>query len=695
MITEIFISYPWWTVALVILIGLLYAALLYIGNSKNKLSRVISILLFFFRFTSVAFLAFLLLSPYVRTKKKQIEKPIVIIGHDNSSSILLSNDSVFYKTVLISQLDELKMAISAKADVESYTFGERVTQSQSVRYVGNTSNYSDFILTVSSDYAGLNVGAVVIVGDGIFNNGIDPVYAASDLNFPIFTIALGDTSQNVDIKIDEVRSNSIVYNGDAFPVEVNISATNLDGEKSWLRLMENNREIARKRIVIVGDAFHGSFVFSVSANKSGKKRYSIIIDDFENEVVVNNNSKDIFVDILDSRLKILLLGAAPHPDMGAIKQSLDHNPNFDVVIKYISSNDFNIDDFDMLILYQLPSNVINARDLLDKMVASDLPLLYIVGKQTRFSTFNNYFEGLKLNSALGTMAMSQFEPNPRFSKFTFNKEMASQLSRLPPLTVPMGNYQIVDGLDVFAWQKISEVITDFPLIAYYSDLDTRNAVIMGEGLWMWRIQSFLDFGNTAAIDALLSKTVMFLTAENDKRRFKVVSEGVYDSRNEITIIAELYNEALERDNSVDVSMKVINENNEVFNFLFSPFENYYSINLNKLPVGVYSYVASAKLSNENFIDEGEFIVQKIDYESGDLDADHRMLSRLANNHEGDMYYPNQIQQLKERLLNLETLKSKIHYQDTFTGLNTLIYIMIVLIALLSLEWFLRKYFGSY
>ncbi len=695
MITEIFISYPWWTIALVILLGLTYAGLLYVGNPHNKLGRFVTIMLFFFRFSAVALLTFLLLSPYIRTKKKQVEKPIVIIGHDNSSSIIMGNDSTYYKNELISQLAGFKEELSAKADIESYTFGESVSQSVPINYGDNTSNYSDFISTLSSDYAGLNVGAVVIVGDGIVNNGIDAVYAASDLNIPIFTVALGDTSQFVDVKIDEVRTNSIVYTGDTFPLEVNVAATNLDGKTIWIRILENNRELESHRLNIVGDVYHGSYAFSLSATKPGKKRYTVIVDEVDSESVISNNSRDVFLDVLDSRLKILVLGAAPHPDIGAYKQSLDHNPNFDVTISYITSGIINFDAFDMIILYQVPSNLVSSKNKLDDIIASGLPILYVVGKQSRFSALNNYIVGLKLNSALGTMAMAQFDQNPKFSKFTFDKEMASQLSKLPPLSVPMANYIANEGLDILAYQKISEVVTDFPLIAYHSDLDSRNAVIMGEGLWMWRIQSYVEYGNTAAIDALLSKTVMFLTAENDKRRFKVISNGVYDSRSEITLVAELYNEALELDNSADVSLKLSNENNEVFNFLFSPFENYYTINLNKLPVGVYNYTASVKLSNDSFKDAGEFIVQNIDYESKDLNADHRMLSRLAENHGGEMYYPNQIQELTQRVLNLETLKSKIHYQDTFIGLNTIIYIMITIIALLSLEWFLRKYTGSY
>lgn len=680
---------------LVLLIGLLYSGLLYFRNPLNKLSRLISIFLFILRFVTVSFLVFLLLSPYVKTKKKQIEKPIVIIGHDNSSSILISNDSVFYATEFLDKIKDLKSHLEGIAVVDSYTFGENVMQTNSVTYADNSSNYSGFISSVKENYSGLNIGALVLIGDGIVNNGIDPVYAASDINFPIFTVALGDTSQLLDIKIDEVRSNSIVYSGDIFPVEVNISAKNIENADTWVRLIENNREISKQKVTISNNNFHGTVNFTVQASKSGKRRYRIIVDAVENEKVTKNNYSDIFVDILDSRLKVLVLTVAPHPDIGAIKQSLDHNPNFEVEVQYATSSIPSFKDYDVLVLYQIPSIRFNTRKLLTSVSSSGLPVLYIVGNQSRLSEFNRYFEGLKVNSSVGTTALAQFEVATNFSKFAFSKEYGSQLSVLPPLSVPLGNYQIVDGVDILAWQKISDVVTDYPLIAYYNKLDNRSAVVMGEGIWLWRIQSNMTFGNTSAIDALLSKTIMFLSAENDKRRFKVISEGVFDSRNDVIFTAELYNEALESDNSAEVALKLVNENSEEFNFSFIPFDSYYKLNMNKLPVGIYNFEASVKLGNTNLTDGGEFIVHEIDYESRQLNADHRMLSRLANMHDGENYYPNQIDELAVRIDNLDNLKSRIHFQDIFTGLNTIIWIMIALIVLLSVEWFTRKYFGGY
>jgi len=180
---------------------------------------------------------------------------------------------------------------------------------------------------------------------------------------------------------------------------------------------------------------------------------------------------------------------------------------------------------------------------------------------------------------------------------------------------------------------------------------------------------------------------MYLIANSDSRHFRLQTKGEYDSRSDVILVAELYNQSLEPDNSADVRIVLSNENNEKFNFIFSPFEDYYKLNLNKLPVGVYSYKANVKLGNNNYKDVGEFIVQSINYESRNLLANHRVLNRLASEHNGNMYYPDQISKLRLGINNLRSMTSKIHYEDKFTGLNTELYILVALILLLSVEWF--------
>ena len=283
MVTDIFISYSWWLLLPVIAIGLLYAGLLYLKNPLNKLSRSVSIILFLFRFFVVSFLAFLMLSPYIKSKKKFIEKPIIVIGQDNSSSIILSSDSSYYNTIFQDSLQSLTDILSVNFDVDNYLFGDSIVESLTADYSYSLSNYSNFFSHINQNYSGLNVGAIILIGDGIANNGIDPMYAASDVSIPIFTVALGDTIQSRDLKIKDVRNNSIAYSGDIFPVEVVVSATKLIGNRTRVSLFKKDKVIAFEDIDISSDDFQTIVKFTIEEKNSGKHRYRIEVDPIVDE----------------------------------------------------------------------------------------------------------------------------------------------------------------------------------------------------------------------------------------------------------------------------------------------------------------------------------------------------------------------------------------------------------------------------
>ena len=693
---EIIISYSWWTILLVLLIGLTYTGLLYTKNRNNKLNTFLTIILSIFRFVTVVILAFLLLSPTIKTKQKQIEKPIIIFGHDNSQSILMAKDSVYYKDSLMIAINDLMDGLLQKNDVDSYVFGKSVVSSINPDFTDNLSNYSDFFNYTKQNYAGLNVGALVLIGDGIYNNGTDPVYSASDISYPVFTLALGDTLQIADLKIADVRYNSIVYSGDIFPVEVNISANKLKGNKATIKLLERETVITQKEVFISNDSYRETVKFNVVAENTGKRRYRVMVDISKaDEANFENNDRNIFIDVLNSRQKILILAYAPHPDIGAIKQSLLANRNYHVETEYVNNFKKDIKQFDLVVLHQLPSKNNSTKRVLESLIDNEIPALFVLGKQSQLSHFNKYFEGLDIISAVGSTVNAQFDFNSSFTLYSFKNDLAAQLSNLPPLMVPLGNYSLQLGAEVFGWQRINSIVTDFPLITFYNNGNNRSGVISGEGIWLWRIQSYLQYNNSVAVESFLNKAVMYLIANADRRHFKINIIGEYDNSSDVVLVAELYNQSFEPDNSVDVRLVLTNENNEKFNFVFSQFEDYYKLNLNKLPVGVYNYSAFVELGNNNYEDKGEFIVQQPDNESRNLYADHRMLDRLAKEHNGRMYYPSQINELQIDINNLDSITAKIHYEDKFTGLNTVVYILVLLIMLLTVEWFLRKYYGSY
>ena len=80
-----------------------------------------------------------------------------------------------------------------------------------------------------------------------------------------------------------------------------------------------------------------------------------MLSEIAGELSLANNSQDIFIEVIDGRQKVLIVGSAPHPDMSAFKQAIEANDNYEVEIKLTSNFSVqDIADYNLLISPEPP-----------------------------------------------------------------------------------------------------------------------------------------------------------------------------------------------------------------------------------------------------------------------------------------------------------------------------------------------------
>ncbi len=246
MSIKIVAEYPLWFSIFCILLGAIYAGILYYKDIQLKEANLwVRRLMTGLRFLLVTILAFLLLSPFIKTLFNKVEKPVIIIAQDNSSSVLLNKDSTFYKTEYIQQLKQLKDELEENFEVKTYTFGDQLTEGDVIDYSQKITDLSVVFNELGNKSYNRNVGALILATDGIFNQGSNPVFS-SENTFPIYTIALGDTSLQKDIVIKEALYNRITFLGNQFPIEISAEAYQCEGDKSILSVTHNGKQLFSK-----------------------------------------------------------------------------------------------------------------------------------------------------------------------------------------------------------------------------------------------------------------------------------------------------------------------------------------------------------------------------------------------------------------------------------------------------------------
>ena len=691
---DLIISYSWWSIIPVLATGLAFAAILYFYNRKNKLSTSITVILFIVRFLSVSLLAFLLLSPYLKSNIKHIEKPIIIVGIDNSASMIQTGDSLYYKNEFQPQLTNTLTLLGENAEVVSFLFGNEITAGDKPDFSDGKSDYGAFFDFVNSAWSGENTGLILLIGDGNYNAGFDPAYVAQNLQLPVISVAMGDTSEKADASIKEIRMNNTAFLNDIVPVEITFEATKLMGQQLHLTVSGFGKTSYSQNYPVKSMRVTQTVTVPIEADKAGKHRIKIVIDDFDGELNTDNNTRNIFLDVIESKQKVLLLAFSPHPDVAAIHQTLKTNKNLEVTTAYIPDFKGNPSDFDLVILHQLPAKGHGVSGVLELISKANLSTLFILGNQSEVSVFNRSFGGLNILSTANRTDEAIAQINPAFNLFTFSGEDQKEFNQFPPLSVPLGSYQTNPSSIIFCTQTIKGFATDLPMVLFYQTPERKTGAITGEGLWRWRMYDYLKTGSYNTFNTFLNKSVQFLISKTDRRPFKIIVRDDFRIFDPVVLRAECFNASYEQINSEEVPLTLINESGEHFQYLFSAEGAGYKLDLGHLPEGIYRYTSTANCQGKNWTETGEFVVTGMLSETMITRANHRVLYQLAELHEGAVIYPNQLDQIAQ-LVKSKNLKSSIGYETKLVELESMPAIFILLVFLLSFEWFIRKYFGTY
>ena len=692
MSAELILEYPVWYVFLCLILGAGFSYLLY---WKTKLSKDVPAwvigLLSCLRFTLISFLAFLLLTPLLKSIVREVEKPIIIMAKDNSASVKMGMDSISLHA-FDSDFESTIKTLSEQFEVKLLTFGSEVKNKKIEPYIEQQTDIYQLFEEVESRFANRNVGALIVASDGLYNKGRNPIYSTSKFNFPIYSVALGDTAEKVDVAITNVTHNKIAFLGNQFPVEIDIAAIQVNGANVLLKIVKNEKTVFTKNITINNDGFYSTISTMLEAERVGLQRYSVIISEMEDELNITNNTFEFYVEVLEGRQKVLLLSDGPHPDIASFKQAIQTNDNYELEVKLSKNFKGQLDEYNLLILNQLNTST---HPYAKQAAEQSVPVLFLLGAGSSFQIVNNSQLGLSISGNSKQLSDVQGVVNQNFSFFTINKELKPLLNQLPPLNAPFGKYNLATSADVLLNQKIGAVETENPLLYFSKNADHKFGVLLGEGIWRWRLVNYSIEGNHNLIDEVIQKTVQYLSLKENKKRFRVDYNNQFNENESIVMNAQLYNQAYEKLNTAEVNIEISDENENIFSYVFGKANDEYRLNAGSLKVGKYKFTASTKLAGEVLIETGEFIIKAIQLESINLKANHKLMSTLSNKTNGEMLYPNKIGNLIEIISNKNDIKPISYSYQKLSDLINLKWIFFVLLGLISVEWFIRKRNGAY
>ena len=662
--------------SVIIAAGLSFYQYLYKVKNQSKLYWFLA----FLRFITLFSIFLLLINPIISRKITEIKKTPLPIVVDNSKSI-----SELKATKEASEL-YLKIAenkaISEKYDVQLFSFADEFQSLEKLDFKGNQSHIDGVAKNLKQLYRNTNY-PVVLFTDGNQTMGNDYVFSFQE-NTSVFPVVLGDTTTVLDLKINQINVNKYAFLRNKFPVEVFLQYNGNETITSNFSIQSGNQTVHKQTVTFSKDKKAQSVTILLNADKVGIAKYKAVISSNIKEKNTVNNVKNFAVEIIDQRSEIALISAINHPDLGALKRSIETNQQRKVSI--VKPNEIkSLQEYNVLILYQ-PTTAF--KSIFDQNKVAQINTFVITGTATDFNFLNQVQDDLNFKMSTSKEDyLATFESN-----FNLFAQTNIGFENFPPLEHNFGVITAKNNVNTLLSARVRNVPVQNPILTFTENGSKREAYLLGENIWKWRLENHLNKKSFEDFDLFADKIIQFLVSNASKKNLNVTYESFYNSGESIEITAEYFNKNYEFDEKAQLTIQVTNSKTKATKkYDLLKATNSYKVNLDGLEAGNYSFKVTEKQSNTSF--SRSFEVLDFEIEKQFVNPDKNRLEQLATNTNGKVYYPNQIENLIQSLIDN---KNYIPIQKETIKKSPLIdwiWLLVLAITALATEWFTRKYNG--
>ncbi|WP_313791367.1 hypothetical protein [Lacinutrix neustonica] len=425
--------------------------------------------------------------------------------------------------------------------------------------------------------------------------------------------------------------------------------------------------------------------FTLPANSVGVKTYRATIYPVVSEKNKSNNSRNFAVEVIDEKTNVAIVSSVLHPDLGALKKSIESNEQRQVVLLKPQEAIKDLDDFQLVILYQ-PNQTFKI--LFEALELQNKNQFIIAGPKTDWRFLNTVSRNYQqdINSVKEEY---QATLNTNYNTFIVDD---LNFESFPPLHSAFGDLEFSVPHETILYKKLGSLRTKQPLLATFETNGKREAILLGENIWKWRAQSFVNDKNFMGFDNFLGKLVQYLSSNKRKNRLNLDYESFYQGNNNVNISAQFFNKNYEFDTSENLNITVtdkLTKQSRTIPLILK--NNNYQVDLSSLPASDYSF--TVKATSENISKAGNFKILEYNVEQQFLNADVAKLKRLATHSQGQSYFINNYTSLFDNLINDNRFKPIQKSSKNIVPLIDWKYLLGLIVLALAIEWFLRKYNG--
>jgi uncharacterized membrane protein len=230
-------------------------------------------------------------------------------------------------------------------EVDVLSFGETVAPATpaSLREppTADATRIGEALADVRARYAGRDLGAVVVISDGIDTGriGEGPLDAATRasveaLGVPVHSIGLGEKLLR-DLSVAAVLADEFAFVRTAVSIEAVIRQRGLPDRQVEVTLERDGRPVATRSVILRGDRSEEKISFDWLPDHPGNFVFRISTPVLAGEALAGNNQQSFTLKVIRDRVRVLHLSGRPSWDERFLRAMLRRDPNVDLVSFFI------------------------------------------------------------------------------------------------------------------------------------------------------------------------------------------------------------------------------------------------------------------------------------------------------------------------------------------------------------------------
>ncbi len=414
-------------------------------------------------------------------------------------------------------------------------------------------------------------------------------------------------------------------------------------------------------------------------------------------------------------MRVAVIAGGPSADVSAVVQALHADPNIEssVAVQQPSglfagqqlSQFEGLSSAECIVLIGFPSEATAppaTQFILHTVAARGVPLLFIASRTLDIHTLRELDQILPfttLSDKIDEQAVfPNIPPQQQYNILIQSSENSSfDWNKLPPIYSSLGTFRAKPEAVVLATTKIQGVAIDNPLIVSRNVMHTKSFAVLGYGIWRWKLLAGASSETEKFFDPWLSNAVRWLVARDDNKELKVEPlKEIFSQGEAVDFLGQAYNANYQPIDDADIHVEATAlTSRQRFETILRPLENgRYEGQIEALPEGDYSFTATAIAGGADLgKSEGRFSVGEQSIEFADTKMNKALLQQIAAVSGGEYADGREFERLVHGLAVRPFMKPEEQFTASEFELWNLPSLLSVIVALLGVEWFVRKRSG--